>query len=147
MFNGMFDRGFRRLDFGKGSSGKMEYVFAGALALIIIGSVALAVYGLLDSNDDRNVAKEWKFHCDKCNGDFTIDLTNGPPPGYELLQPGMVIDCQRCPAKKHAWMMNQCLKCHEHYLQEKPRAGVARPPDICPHCKTDQVEYYLKNSN
>lgn len=127
-----------------------DYLFAGALALIIAGALSLTIYfsffGKSEIEKERLITH---YHCDKCGGNFNvkanpadIEIPIGLPPAEEKLP---TIDCELCGAKDSAWPMNKCPKCDEYYVLPGTRdpEGWKRGEvkDICPKCGADFFQY------
>jgi Zn ribbon nucleic-acid-binding protein len=159
--------GIRRLELGRGGgdSRKLEYLMIGALSIIIIGSIGVAIYSMIgDKTPGSQQARDVNLECVKCGHQFTKapkDLNVGGPDGMIFEEMGIVqLDCPKCGAKKSCLAMVKCPKCEKFFLAEStkqqvaqmqlppPRpGGQATPPpkpvrDICPHCGQDRMEWY-----
>ena len=103
------------------------------------------------------------YKCSECKKDFEFDPRKAAPDEHEMMGPGMGmgmgnVDCPECGAKKSGQMMIVCpnTDCGKHYVsartdydRKRMRGEVKRdeapPKDICPHCKTDRMEWHRAN--
>lgn len=137
---------------------KKELLFAGALGLIIVGSLVVTVFmafsgGSAVADDERNV---W-YMCDDCGHSWAI-----PPEEYGNMiredqeDPAMtLLDCPKCQARESCYVCRKCPKCDERFIPDtlkemihNPRgmADGSGPPvrDVCPHCGADYLEEMRK---
>ena len=167
MFNS-WSGGTKHLDFGRGGSGdKMEYVFGGALVLIIIAAVAFAIHSFGGGGKAAPVPSEFHMFCMSCKKQFTIsreDLAkmqtqapqvqpgpgNGPSAG---MPPGIGPMRAQCPdCKKFSLIPERmCPNCKKYYHTNTDITGmnmmIGMPitnsaPVICPWCKVNITDYY-----
>lgn len=129
------------------ASGKMEYVFAGALGVIILGALALTLYFAFFGNEQNRTLGDGLAHLEclnpACKNQFTMPQQDVAP----LEMPGQRILCPKCQ-KKSAVSQSMCPSCKKWYLD--PRAvydmSPSGPPEglkaVCPYCKTDMDEFY-----
>ena len=83
---------------------KMEYVFGGALAVIIIGAMVLAImFGFGQPSRVRNGG--WRYFCDACQKEFHVDQLPPKEPG-QFGPPRL--DCPECGGVKTAVQMVKC---------------------------------------
>jgi hypothetical protein len=135
-----------------------EYILIGGLLIIIVGSVALSIFGG-GKGGPGDIKPMWE--CQACQHRFEPPPVKEAPirrgPGFIDDDMRMVfLDCPKCSAKESCLPMTKCLECGEFYVSEptKWRAKyqkenpnlmtipTGRPPkNICPHCKTDQREW------
>ena len=101
------------------------------------------------------------YKCSECKKEFQFDPQKAGGNERDMMDMGMGmgnVDCPECNAKKSGQMMIVCpnTDCGKHYVsaymiyeQKMMRGGGNRneapPKDICPHCKTDRIEWYRKN--
>jgi len=136
----------RRSPVGNRGEIKMEYVFAGVLAVIILVSLVLAIkYGFGGAEQAEIEAQRYK--CDACGELF---VPSGPVPDAKQSELGSLapppIDCEKCGAKKSAYLTTKCPKCGEYFVRETYRDPMAifqgrAIKDVCPHCGLDLAEY------
>lgn len=148
----------RRLRFSNRGAVNMEYVFGGALALLIVAALALSIHGSLFSKKGSGlvdkIPDDVYFHCDKCQNEFPIlrkDLTQ-----QQRAQQNrglMNADCPKCNEKGSSLEMARCPvpKCKKYYVPESYRdidALMSMRPgsDICSHCGTDILEWRAEDS-
>jgi len=155
--------GAKRLNLGRGG-GKgfnMEYLFAGALAAIIVGSLALTIYFTFGGHRGARGPREIHFKCIKCGYEFTKKpeelraMSPGEPSMDMMFVPGMepmALDCPKCGAKKSAFMAVKCPNpdCGAYYISPymlNPEAMTEGKElrDVCPKCGTDRVQWYLEH--
>jgi len=134
----------------------MEYVFAGALALIIISSLVLTIYHV-GGDKTGSGGRIIRLECQSCGHQFELTPKemmekNSAGPGG-MPAPGMVpgmamsLDCPSCKIESSAIPMTRCPACEKYYVSEAskyPEAYMSgqMPPDICPHCNTDRIQWY-----
>ena len=120
----------------------MEYVFAGALAVIILGSLALTFH-FGPSRDDAELP-EPHWQCEKCGAVLVGDLMTEEEMDSKM-GPGGVLrptDCPKCGAKDSLYQTLRCPQCGEWYIP-----ATAKSPDgqivgqdirnVCPKCGAD----------
>ena len=151
-----------RLDLSGGGGGRtMEYILAGSLALIIVGSITVAVWTSLGGGSRGNAAAgQMMYKCDKCGEEYALDPAElGDPEQMEMYgDMGMLPrDCPKCGAEKSAYLMVKCPECGKYYVPDSHRHMAeammnpnAPPPpehtrDICPHCNTDRIQWYREH--
>ena len=96
------------------------------------------------------------YFCKKCNQEFELKPDAMPPemeygggPEMENWKP----DCPTCNDKKQVVPMVKCPQCKKYYVSPRQEydekmsrgqdmTGVEPPKDICPHCKTDRMQWY-----
>jgi len=151
--------GGRFLDLGggalRGGGRGMEFLLAGALGLIIIGSLGLTLYSLFgEPGAAGGTGRELpRFQCQKCGHEFAMpsEKVYEMVPETELSRYGIArLDCPKCGARKSALEMTKCPKCGKYYLSEgmkargdaftqrEPKAGEQAHREVCPHCGTDR---------
>jgi ribosomal protein L37AE/L43A len=125
----------------------MEYVFAGALALIIIGALALSLNAVMGGGGPRGDVEDAHWKCEACEEVF---VDNDYLPEEEMIEgPGVAeLDCKACGAEDSVFLMIKCPNCEQWYIPESHRQWEAVEEgaeirDICPHCGTDYVQYWL----
>lgn len=146
--------GVRQLNLGGGGgSGNMEYVFAGALALVIIGSLVLTFMNLFGGPGTNVDVEPLRFKCLQCDHEFTVAPEDLPQPDDPEMASmmygpmGMRIPCPKEECGGMAVQMQKCLKCGEWFVSDVARnperwMNSPHPPQIvCPYCKTDQIRY------
>lgn len=127
---------------------KMEYVFSGALAVIIAVSLSLAVYfGFFGGGANRQDISEIEllYKCDKCQAEFSQPLEQLAP--EEMMQKGAPrpVDCPECGATASAWRMTECPSCGKSFVSPKTRNPFTQEREICPHCNTDIPQWRRDN--
>ena len=85
-----------------------------------------------------------RYRCGSCGHEFVVSVETLRQQSREMGPAGpgtrgfAVLDCPDCGAKKGARRMVKCPACGKHYVPPDPGAG----KDICPHCKTDRIQWY-----
>jgi len=152
--------GAQRLNLGRGG-GKgfnMEYLFAGALAVIILGSLILTIYFTLGGGEPSPGDLEVTFKCAKCGYEFSKKPEEVRPMGPDMMPmpmgaPGMApiaLDCPKCGAKKSAFQAVKCPNCGAFYISQITTHPVApgegrQLRDVCPKCGTDRIQWYREH--
>jgi hypothetical protein len=150
--------GLKRFKLGSGSAGKMEYVFAGALGLIIVVALFLTVYYGIMGGGSASVGKgdpNTHFQCIKCKHEFTMAPNTIPQAALAKADdPSNVkLDCPACKAKGTCYIEVLCPKCGTWYAPPSKIAfdqGKMGVPDVCPKCGTNRIDYLreqLKKGN
>jgi len=133
------DQTMKRLAVAGGEGFKTEYLFGGALAVIILGALALAIYfGFAGgpSASKGEVGGPW-YKCEKCGEEFQLQQTGGG-----TMEKALPVDCPKCGGKACAYRMSVCPKCGKRYVSDTTRYYLEMMQgravkDICPHCGTD----------
>ena len=154
--------GVKRLDFGGGGqAGRMEWVFGGALVVIIIGVIALLIYSQTGPGVKINTNPEIHLQClnPECRNElvkfykeFTEDeqrkisyssMPMMPPmPGVEL-PPRM--RCEKCDAIMGKQIQCPWEDCKKWYL-DPTEVRFAVMDRTCPHCERDINQYWAQKS-
>jgi predicted RNA-binding Zn-ribbon protein involved in translation (DUF1610 family) len=120
---------------------KADYLFGGALGVIIVIAMVLAVMYSFGGRTDTKMT--FRYKCDKCGAEYDgsvvpmLDKSNpmvvAPPP----------ITCEKCGAENSAYLMTKCPKCGTYYVRPSYRNPPGVPAqigqDVCPSCGTDFV--------
>ena len=132
----------------------MEYVFAGALALVILGALILTVYfGFIHTPGglEEALQSEFTFRCVKCEHEFTKERDDLPVYVLRIMGEGlMFIDCPKCNAKDSAYQLVECPKCKKLYLApaySDPEAYLQGLPgaNVCEHCGLDVGKWFREH--
>jgi len=143
----MGDRPLLNKPDSKGRAGeiKTEYLFGAALAVIIIGSMVLALtFGLGGKKQEKFEGLRYK--CMSCGEEFIVKEL--PPKAPNQIGPPRV-DCPKCGAVKAGVQMVECPKCGTYFVPEsykRPEAILQGEPikDVCPKCGLDLAEWRKK---
>ena len=157
------NHGKRRIRVCQSGEVKMEMLLGGALAIIIIGSLALMIVPLFRGPPRGAISDEkWHYQCQECKGEWEVDakeivegidalagedarLGGGDEPQFYYP------DCPLCGAKGSSIKMIQCLneECAKYFVTDDMksfpplsdrfmRGEIA--PQVCPYCGTDRME-------
>ncbi len=124
----------------------MEYVFGGALAVLILAAVVFAVWVAMGGSkeEERHVLKAKTYICDVCGKQYTVNLEEmtdaerRPAPTAPK-----VATCRKC-GKKAAYQALPCPECGKVYVPLRARDPFTQEPDICPFCETNVDAYKRK---
>ena len=143
----------KRLAIGGGGGLNMEYLFAGALGVIIMSSLGLTLYfGVLSGPEKRVTDTMSHYKCDQCGEESTIDPADEPQDTMGITRDKMTelykrIDCPKCGATESSIRMAKCQneECGKYYVPDSYRDPTAWQEgriasDICSHCGTDMRE-------
>lgn len=132
------------LDLGGKQMGKTEYLLGAALGLVIVGSLAMAIY--TSGNPSAPGDGLNHFKCYSCGKEFTVDPMTDPTlnresPDYRPPDP-YGPPSRICPSckNKDAYPMTYCPKCKKYFLPDKRTWDPMHPPEVkivCPICGTD----------
>ena len=162
-------RDCKRFEFGRMGGNKVEYILAGALALIIILSLFVTLTGVIWGRGGSRKDVIHHLICEKCGHEFKktpqelaelseeLGQMYGGPDAMMLMQMrGPILDCPKCGAEKSCWLAVRCPNCEkwvlsqvQRVLYEAHRTRRQPPPDlrdICPHCRTDTMEWHKERS-
>jgi len=135
-----------------GGKANMEYVFAGALAVIIVGALALTIYFVFVGDDTGGPGEDSHWKC--LNPDCQYEFTMTPKQMSELPNratgPTIRVDCPKCGTKDRAYLMIKCPKCGKYYVPDSHKYFEAAMQgqqirNVCPYCKTDYAQWYRDN--
>jgi len=153
----------RRLDFGRLGGAKMEWIFAGALGLIIILSLVITLWPS-DSTVGIGDAPKQHYVCVKCQHEFEKDIMSfskeelgGGMRMPEAQGPAILVDCPSCKATQSCWPAIQCPECKKWFISQQDVAfmryyvaqqpipeGVWRIRSKCTHCGTVPYEWRMR---
>jgi hypothetical protein len=145
--------GGKRFDFSFIKNAKQEYLIAGVLGVVILGSAYLMIRQFRGPGGTSGPSA-FHYKCEKCGNEFTIDVDKLPVVhnmGDE--RSVMKQDCPKCKAQKSCWREMECPNCHKYFVGESEKAhydslargrggDMGHAKDICPFCKTDVNEWY-----
>jgi len=152
------DTGTRRLDFGGGGGRGTEYLLAGALAVIIVGSLAFTLWNAFSGGGKPAVETEWHLKClnPECGYEFVAkpeDLKGKVNEEMLSQDPAhMRLPCPKC-GQVSAVRMEKCPNpdCGIYFVPElyKDPDGILESGKpirfICPKCHTDVTEWRRKH--
>jgi predicted RNA-binding Zn-ribbon protein involved in translation (DUF1610 family) len=142
----------KRLNFG--GSGKMEYVFGTALALIILAALVLTIRSVWwENTPDSRLPEVFHYKCIACKAEMTIrpeDVKYEEVPNLPSgMIPNMMNARPKCPkcGKSALASERKCPKCGTYSIPEwmlklpaiMPGAGVK---DVCPSCGEDMTSVW-----
>ena len=154
LWNTPAHRTVKNLALGGGGGLKTEYLFAGALGLIIIGALTLSIYFGVAGRRGKTEEILLHYKCDACGEELTInpaeqplDMRGIPENKDEMMR--RPIDCPKCQAKGSAYRMMKCLapECAKYFVPESYRTQTGPwggTDDICPYCGANMRELYHK---
>ena len=158
--NGLLNGKAKRLNLGGGGGGGgkgMEYLLAGTLAVIIVGSLGFTIWKFFGGKTGSNTPTEMHFQCLKCKAEFELKPEEIPQPSEQAMYgpESMFIDCPKCGAKQSCLPMVQCPNpdCKKWYLPEATKFYAMNPAaapteelkDVCPFCNTDRIQWYREH--
>jgi len=145
----------------------MEVLLGGALAIIIIGSLALMVVPLFRGST-HSVASDgkWHYQCQGCKEEWEVDSGEITDRLFALSKEGVRLqgggdpefyypDCPLCGAKASSIRMVKCLNpdCGKYFVTDEmkspsPGGFIAekRTPQVCPYCGTDRLEVIMEQA-
>ena len=115
-----------------GFSDRKDAILAGALVLVIIAAVTMAVRGMSSRN------KDLVFECTQCHRQFTQFKVayDDPEVLASSMGPyGVVKVCPRCDQRTGVWTI-RCPACHENILRPDNK--------ICPKCGANIEEELIR---
>ncbi len=132
-----------RPGFARGGAINTEYLFAGALALVILGALALTIYFSFfrkSTGLKTELPTVYQFRCVECGHEFTIDVEDLPSKAWRARGAvPMHMDCPKCGVEDAAAELYECPKCKKYYLPpahldpESWQEGLLGA-DVCEHC-------------
>ena len=131
------DRGVKKSSSDSGRGDTMEYIFTAALAIIIVGALALTIYyAVFKSGGGASGMPAMHYECEKCQAQFEISPASRPDLFRAETAKIRRVDCPKCQGKNTAWLMTQCPACNKYYVRPSDRQQTDKP-DVCPFCKAD----------
>ena len=121
--------GVKRLEFGGRQWSPKELLLGGALAVVVLAALAMAVMHMMKPVKPESIT--YHLQCQKCKYEFPLKDTELPAYVYEKPNDPIKIDCPKCQAEKSAEVMSMCPKCLKYFYVP---AGQQK---ICPTCKED----------
>lgn len=135
---------------------KGDYIFAGALAFLIVLALGYSIYAsfFASPTDEVPTAPDDKMHfiCRECNHEIAIEPTEvrDMRRRMENEEDMIMLDCPKCSRKQSMLRATWCPSCKKYYLSPRTR-GMAEirseedladlPADVCTHCGTNRVEW------
>ena len=121
-------------------------VFVALLAVVILGSIGLAVYLLLFKQDSRGAKADpiVHFQCTACGRQFPLKTSEILLADQDKRAPGPPqANCPFCRGEQSAQMMVQCRECKEYFLprvmtDKERRTYGEYVPMTCPKCGATQ---------
>lgn len=135
--------GVRQFKFGKaGNNPKMEYFFAGALALIIILALFLTIKYSFFKDSGSNLPDELHFKClnPACGAEALLKSKDVNLEEVDTQRP----QCPQC-GKKSLVIEQQCPLCKAYFVNPRllnPRAPMQSGDQMCPKCNGNITDYY-----
>ncbi|MCJ7543711.1 MAG: hypothetical protein MUP47_03950 [Phycisphaerae bacterium] len=114
---------------------KMEYFFAAALAIVIVGALVITIYFTFFKSNTAAVGPgENMWQCQKCNTAISVDLATQQRL-EEMDRPA--IECPKCGSVQPVWPMVRCFNpaCRKYFVRQSV-INRRRPSseDTCPYC-------------
>ncbi len=142
----------RRYNAARRGAINMEYVFAGALILLIVAALALAVWHTFIRNPSEvaEIDPQIHFRCLKCGHEYAKDrdqLTKSQM--FSEAEGPIRDDCPKCGVQRAGIQLSKCPECEKYYLPEfftNPRIWGQPKSNICEHCKIDVDEWYIEEN-
>jgi hypothetical protein len=133
-----------------------DYIFAGALALLILLALGYSVYATFFTSPGGDIPqpKDDKTHfiCRACKHEIALEPTEvrDMRRRMEREEDLMRLDCPNCDREQSMLRATWCYNCHDYYLSPHTRALAELKPgeepedlpaDVCTHCGTNQREW------
>ena len=153
--------GSSRLDLAGGGGRLKDTLLIGALVVIIVAALAMAIaYVCGDDDQERKTPGAIMFKCLDCDAEFEYDHAKQPKgtPDTKPMKRMGPARCQSCNKLSRALQMTRCPECKQHYLsasaryqhekdtlerQGKDASALGQcPPTVCPYCRTDLHTWY-----
>ena len=143
------------------SGGKVDFLFAGALILLIVLAVGLTVWHVF-FRPAPNISGETGKVFYMCTAPDPQDPSRehgyvfevDPATIVKKINEGgatsnvVALDCPQCRAKDSCLPATKCPKCGKFYVSERTRAeaglidmDISQARDICPYCGQDRDEW------
>ena len=157
--------GVKRLNFGGkggggGQAGRMEWVFGGALVVIIVGVIALLIYS--QTGTSPNIDKNPEMHLQCLNPgcrnelvkrykEFTDDErsrlahSSYPMPMMPGVEGPPRLRCEKCDAVMGRQIPCPWEDCKKWYLDPR-EVNYAAMNHVCPYCERDANEYWMQKN-
>lgn len=127
-------KGTKTFEFGRGGD-KMEYLFAAALAIVIVGALVLTVYfAFMKRPSSAADTTGYRWQCQKCSTEISVDQATQRR--LEEMDRTKV-DCPKCGSSQPALPMVRCFNasCGKYFVRESLKnARKSVSDDTCPFC-------------
>jgi len=102
-----------------------EYAVVIGLAVVIVGTVVISVFALLDGDiPTGETTGRQRFHCLECEHEFFLGEAYPDLMSSEGFGPTTRLDCPKCEAKGAAVLMLECPDCGTWFVSEQARRGI-----------------------
>ncbi len=133
-------KAWKAFDAARGGD-KMEYLFAAALAIVIIGALVLTVYfTFFKKRAGAAGGEKYMWQCRTCGTEISVDeATNNRL--EEMDRPA--VHCPKCNSVQPVWRMDRCFNpaCRKYFVRQSvknPRRPVSE--DTCPYCGKNWIQ-------
>ena len=145
MLRSRLSQAVQRLEF---AGGRTEYLFAGALVLIVVAALGLSIYFAFGGrgNDFERPDPNVPYECEACGHHWTVNMEDIDPDRAMASEGPIIEPCPSCGAPDTGYPMTKCPKCGKYFLSEYHRdwqlMGEEGQDELCPHCGLNINEYY-----
>ncbi len=136
---------------GRGGPTQGEYLFTGALILIIIAVLVFIFWPRVTIGCRLPLVTQVHFRCLKCGHEYAKDrdqLTKAQM--FMEGEPyGILDDCPKCGAKDESRQKVKCPECEKYYLPKVftyPKGCPDVSSNICEHCGIDVNKWYIEDA-
>ncbi|MFP4053754.1 MAG: hypothetical protein ACLFV7_07820 [Phycisphaerae bacterium] len=159
MGNGSGNRRGLNLEFMDRLGPKGDYIFAGALALLIVVALGYSIYRTFGSEPTVDIPRgdgKTHFICIECDHEVAYE----PEEMRKIRrrrgeEDFLVLDCSACNGKQTMVQATFCPSCGAYYISERQKI-LSRlkpgeepperlPKEKCPECGTVRVEWIKEN--
>ncbi len=133
-----------------------DYIFAGALAFLIVLALGYSVYATFFTSPGGDIPKpkddKMHFICRECKHEIALepsevrDMRRRMENEEDMLR----LDCPSCNREQSMLRATWCPSCRKYYLSPRTRAMAEMtseedfenlPDDVCTHCGTNRVKW------
>lgn len=140
--HGWSQRGMKQLNLGGGEGRTKEILLGGALAVIVIGALVLALWGIIKGPTPK--AEIFHFKCQDSQCGYEFELSSNELPDYAWKQLTYhTVDCPECGKSRSCQEMKQCPnpECTRWFVP-----GRGEREDVCPYCETDLAQWAAEHA-
>ena len=127
----------------------VDVMLAAAVGVVIVAALAaIAVQFPAARAGTAKTATEVGWQCRNCRHEWRVGLAQLVKLNAAGPQRALRLDCPACGAQRAGVPMVQCPRCKKLYVPHSMAASADGRPrsagEICPHCKTDRIEWWKR---
>ena len=145
---------------GGGGNPRTQYIFAAALGIIVVGTIAMVLYQSFGKGGGKGPRGDLTFQCAEVEcGELFIEKVQDIKRDTMDINAPMTVDCPKCGAENAGIFTIPCPKCGKPFARNSdkymyefwkesghwpmrpgPNEKAQLEDDICPHCGANVSE-------